>query len=183
MNPAWKDSTNIEPIVATTFLSSTIPGKIKTLVVFLAQTIIFHIQYIVQDYIPACLLWYCQKHSWSQHLNLQSRASLKILTAICVVTPRVKCLQTVRAIQGWTHPVSQLEKSVMNHQGLMDAVLRIQIQILYQKWADSFFSFFFPLKYANTGSFPWPQSSEKGFCVGTLVTLWHLIWEGSLTWH
>lgn len=31
--------------------------------------------------------------------------------------------------------------------------------------------FFFPLKYANTGSFPWPQSSEKGFCVGTSVTL------------
>lgn len=145
----------------------------------------------MQDWNSDCLLWYCQKHSWSQHLTLsQSRAGLRIFPAICVVTPGVKCLQTVRAIQGWTHPVSRLEKPVMNHQGLMNAVLRImhgcrrQHPNSPQKWADCFQFFFLvwffpPWNMQIKGVSPALEFRERGF-LGPW--LWHLIWEGSLTW-
>lgn len=121
--------------------------------------------------------------------TLQGRASLKILTAICVVTPGVQCLQTVRAIQGWTHPVSQLEKPVMNHQGLMNAVLRIMHGCRRQhpnsppemSWLLSIFLsclgfFFFSLKYANEGTFPSLRVQRKVFVLGPWLC--YDIWFG-----
>lgn len=124
MNPAWKDSASTQPIVDTTFPSCTIPRRIKDPGRFFCpkQSHVRHSAGL-KFCLPALVLSETQLKST---LTLpQSRASLKKLTAVCVVTPGVKCLQTVRAVQGWTHPVSQLEKPVMNHQGLMNAVLRI----------------------------------------------------------
>lgn len=102
-----------------------VPRRIKDTDSFLPQAIIYNIWCRTESCLPVLVL-YSQKLSWSQHLTLQSRASLQKPTAICVLPPpRAKCLQIVRATQGWTRPVSQLEEPVMNHHGLMSTELRI----------------------------------------------------------
>ena len=123
MNPAWKYSASTQPIIATTFFSPVqYQEELKTLVVFCPKQSYIIYSAGLNPCLPAFVLSETQLKST---LRLtEQRQPQNTHSNLYVVTPGVKCLQTARAIRGWTHPVSQLEQPVRNHHGLMNTVQR-----------------------------------------------------------